>query len=461
MKKLIILMLFILSLAYCYADNNYYIIHFYEPYGRAPTDTLEYLFYDDGLIKQITYYDLHEECDYYNWEKIKKNLKILRQYKIIRSDKIINSVLVENNNETIEKRIEKKDDDTFIIDYKSRFSSDVLSYNVNFKKYENLITNNYMHFVSEESYLIDNTILMMINIPSNKKFAPEKQKLVYDGENVYRITTNHPYGEDTTTVTFISDYIPFTYENSVLNFEINNMTSMPVTLCSVPTIPPASVLYKDYQNSTKTLLWERDTKTIKLDSNANLYNLINSDFGLEKYADKNNTKILLLKNENITVLYNKEEVAPSFIGFKNKNQIISIDSINSSSSLKEGKIEYSAKNLLELKLKHPWVEAVKGDGIGEYIQFNKKNATGLYILNGFISLERFDLYEKNNRVEKITVSGITSKAEKEVLLLDTAKPQYIDLSDFTNNEEIKLEIKSVYKGTKYDDTCISGIILIK
>ena len=112
MKKLIILMLFILLFGYCYADNNYYIIHFYKPYGRSPTDTLEYLFYDDGLIKQITYYDLREECDYYNWEKIKKNLKILRQYKINRSDKVINSVLIENNSETIEKRIEKKDDGT-------------------------------------------------------------------------------------------------------------------------------------------------------------------------------------------------------------------------------------------------------------------------------------------------------------------------------------------------------------
>ena len=83
------------------------------------------------------------------------------------------------------------------------------------------------------------------------------------------------------------------------------------------------------------------------------------------------------------------------------------------------------------------------------------------MLNGFISLNRSDLYEKNNRVEKITISGMTSKAKKEVLLLDTAKPQYIDLSDFSNNEEIKLVIQSVYKGSKYDDTCIAGIILMQ
>ena len=56
---------------------------------------------------------------------------------------------------------------------------------------------------------------------------------------------------------------------------------------------------------------------------------------------------------------------------------------------------------------------------------------------------------------------MTSKAKKEVLLLDTAKPQYIDLSDFSNNEEIKLEIQSVYKGIKYDDTCLAGVILVK
>ena len=461
MKKKSLIILFFVSIIAnsIFSENNYYLVSFYKAYGKEETYTKEFKFYDDGLIKQITHYDIRKECDYYNWENIKKNSNVIRQYKIKREEKKIEVILNENGSEKIVSTLTNINNNEWLVDNQKQYNTSQSKINFVDRKHD--ITNETILVPGVKAYLVDNNLYRLISygIGYGGKEYIEEQKVSFDGNKIYRVATNHDYGEECFTINYISDFIPFTKEAALLNQCIGEFFILEEVFYSVPTISPSSALYKDYQNSTKTLLWERDKKTIKL--NSNLYNLFDTDFGLEKYTDKNNTELLLLKNENIAILYDKEESVPSFTGIKNNNKILPIDKIKSSSSLKEGKIEYSAENLKSLKLKHPWVEGVKGDGIGEYIQFNKKDASGLFMLNGFISLNRSDLYEKNNRIEKITISGMTSKAKKEVLLLDTAKPQYIDLSDFLNNEEIKLEIQSVYKGTKYDDTCIAGIILIR
>ena len=100
-------------------------------------------------------------------------------------------------------------------------------------------------------------------------------------------------------------------------------------------------------------------------------------------------------------------------------------------------------------------------GVDEYFQFNKSDASGFYILNGFVSFSRPDLFEKNNRVEKVSISGLSSQKTVDVVLIDTAKPQYINLSEFKDDEIIRITIKSVYNGSKYNDTCVSGIMLVK
>lgn len=461
MKKKSLIILFFVSIIAnsIFSENNYYLVSFYKAYGKEETYTKEFKFYDDGLIKQITHYDIRKECDYYNWENIKKNSNVIRQYKIKREEKKIEVILNENGSEKIVSTLTNINNNEWLVDNQKQYNTSQSKINFVDRKHD--ITNETILVPGVKAYLVDNNLYRLISygIGYGGKEYIEEQKVSFDGNKIYRVATNHDYGEECFTINYISDFIPFTKEAALLNQCIGEFFILEEVFYSVPTISPSSALYKDYQNSTKTLLWERDKKTIKL--NSNLYNLFDTDFGLEKYTDKNNTELLLLKNENIAILYDKEESVPSFTGIKNNNKILPIDKIKSSSSLKEGKIEYSAENLKSLKLKHPWVEGVKGDGIGEYIQFNKKDASGLFMLNGFISLNRSDLYEKNNRIEKITISGMTSKAKKEVLLLDTAKPQYIDLSDFSNNEEIKLVIQSVYKGTKYDDTCIAGIILIR
>lgn len=127
------------------------------------------------------------------------------------------------------------------------------------------------------------------------------------------------------------------------------------------------------------------------------------------------------------------------------------------SELVEKDKEYSVNNLCNLAVDTPWVEAVKGDGIGEgftLINDHNKKFTTLLIMNGYISYEKPYLYKQNNRVKKIKVTGLKSKKSQVIDILDTPHPQTVDISFISAFDDIRVEIVDVYKGTKYDDTCL-------
>ncbi len=106
----------------------------------------------------------------------------------------------------------------------------------------------------------------------------------------------------------------------------------------------------------------------------------------------------------------------------------------------------------------PWVEGKLDDGIDEYIEFDVKkkgnNNQVLIILNGYVNPEKKNLFRENNRI-------------KSALLIcdnkDSFTINFNDVVEFTEielpkeYEHFKLIIKEVFKGTKYSDTCITGI----
>ena len=79
-------------------------------------------------------------------------------------------------------------------------------------------------------------------------------------------------------------------------------------------------------------------------------------------------------------------------------------------------------------------------------------------MNGYVDFFRTDLYKKNNRVKKIQIESMDSeeKYNFDYILEDTPNFQEIQLPRYT--KKIKITILDVYKGTDYDDTCISGIM---
>lgn len=104
----------------------------------------------------------------------------------------------------------------------------------------------------------------------------------------------------------------------------------------------------------------------------------------------------------------------------------------------------------------PWVEGAKGYGIGESITAKfSKQIYSFSILNGYVDPLHPDYYKKNSRVKKLKVTDV----EKNLVY-------YFDLEDVVIEQRfclkepaqiLKFEIADVYKGEKYQDTCITGL----
>lgn len=429
MKKI---MFFFMSFIFCYlyAENNNFILRLYYPYGKDIRYTEEFKFYDDGLVKQIIHYDLGTKVDYYNWNNIKKDFKILRRFFIDRTEDNINIIKEENGTKKVISSFKRTEKNSWNFYYRSD-TNDYFTVVIDAPSIK--ISHDYVSFGGETSNLVNNTL---VKISAKTNNSDEVYTLEYDGKKQYKLTTNHSYGEDCSTIMFISDYIEFEKEAAILNYHIQNFA--PHVFFTIPTIP-----------KTKSM----NSSTVNKKSSP-------EDFGYNYYSLEKQ-KYLCLKSEDLNLLYMNDDSLPKISGLPVNCDVIPITNIHASSTLKEGIIEYSANNIATLALHKPWVEGVKGNGIDEYIQFDKSNASGFYILNGFVSFSRPDLYEKNNRVEKVSISGLSSKKTVDVVLIDTAKPQYIDLLEFKEDEVIRITIKSVYKGSKYNDTCVSGIMLVK
>lgn len=448
MKKLTFLIILLLS--YYGFSNDYLYVERYRPYSRESTYFEEFFFYDDGLIKQINRYSIKDGIDFYNWNSDKKKLTLLESFLIERTNsEIIEYHLKGDVRETIKRfkkmsastwervRIEDNEEDKDIIELTEEDSTNI--HNSHLK-------------LGDNCYLVNNTLQRMFNYSVKMEYTVE-----FDNKNVYTIKTNYPYGEEDSITCFVSGNIPFTKESAFINFYlIASSNAFDTVFFSVPTIPKAETTYHNgnstfYYSEDKFML---DKTTINIQNKQNYY-------GVEYYYDTNNNKYLVLKSEDCLLFYNKEQTPPIFCGLSNQKNIIGHYSINASSFLKEETISYLPYNLVNIKLKEPWVEGKNGDGEGEFITINKGDASGMYLVNGFISLDRPDLYEKNNRIERFEIEGLSSKNKSDELLLDTSKPQYFDLSMFSKDKEIRITIKSVYKGTLYEDTCLAGVILIK
>ena len=130
----------------------------------------------------------------------------------------------------------------------------------------------------------------------------------------------------------------------------------------------------------------------------------------------------------------------------------------------DGKYLYPPINILDGDFNSTWCEADKnGSGIGESItvEFNEPVSFDEFqIVNGFASK---DYYKKNNRVKSIVLTQVAKKhfQQKEYTLEDD-KPdwQSIKFALPQTAQTITIKITGVYKGTKYDDTCLDDIRLL-
>lgn len=155
-----------------------------------------------------------------------------------------------------------------------------------------------------------------------------------------------------------------------------------------------------------------------------------------------------------------------------------IEKIESSSSLREKvnnqEITYKAENVIGKlyavkslqegfymcydSIIPPWVEGVPGYGIGEWLDVTfKYESDQIQILNGYVDFEHKDYYKKNSRVKTVLIESESPAFSQEFELADLVQYTVLNLPAKTNH--IKIIIKDVYPGTRYDDTCISSILV--
>jgi len=117
---------------------------------------------------------------------------------------------------------------------------------------------------------------------------------------------------------------------------------------------------------------------------------------------------------------------------------------------------YAADNLFDKSLHTAWVEGAKVEGIGEWvlIKFDySKKIEDIGIFNGYQKSAR--LFEDNNRVRELEIS-VSDGSKKVVTLQDVKDVEWIPLNK--RIQWIKFKIVSVYRGGKYNDTCLTEII---
>ena len=149
---------------------------------------------------------------------------------------------------------------------------------------------------------------------------------------------------------------------------------------------------------------------------------------------------------------------------------------------------YEAKTSFDGNLLNGWVEGVKGDGIGEWIEFTiSKNVLGPFATNGLrrfggsLKSEYYDeeesvyktihgtnsSWESNNRVKSMLLSSegkniAELQFEDKCLELLTTPADWIWQSAVKNPQLLKagtyrMTINSVYKGKKWDDTVLGEV----
>ena len=178
---------------------------------------------------------------------------------------------------------------------------------------------------------------------------------------------------------------------------------------------------------------------------------------------------LIIYNNNLCYLYKNDDYM-HFQGFRITNAMpgegcASVDrdyiQIKSSSHLIENGVIYSTENLNE-KLGICWAEGVPGYGINEKLSIETEGYPGvnsIHISIGYVSYNRSYLYDENSRPKRIELT-VENKYSIIIDLDDTSNFQTIALPETLNrNEILELKIIEVYRGTKYEDTCINMILL--
>jgi hypothetical protein len=104
----------------------------------------------------------------------------------------------------------------------------------------------------------------------------------------------------------------------------------------------------------------------------------------------------------------------------------------------------------------PWVEGSQGNGVGESLSISfYEEQEGFMILNGFFNRQNLRLYLENNRVKEFRIT-YPDGTISEHLIVDSLGFHNIFFTQAA--QDIVITITSIYEGTRFNDTAISGLL---
>ena len=180
----------------------------------------------------------------------------------------------------------------------------------------------------------------------------------------------------------------------------------------------------------------------------------------EGYAD-----ILFKKNSD-------SKYGATLVYGRYRKDSIKVSSVETSSELAASKGKtYSGKNLIDGDYKTVWCEGAKGDGAGETITLKldkKQLVSGIQICNGYTA--SYDLYNSNGVLTDVSIDfGNGKKVDDKINgyanASDTAEVlaesnfNVIELDEPVETDTITIKITGAKKGAKYDDTCVSEVVV--
>ena len=134
----------------------------------------------------------------------------------------------------------------------------------------------------------------------------------------------------------------------------------------------------------------------------------------------------------------------------------------------QGKYSYDVTNIHDLDYSSAWVEGVPGQGIGQWVEYtlpaNNPRITQICVVNGLVVTRK--AWTENSRVKDLEVT-LNGRPLALLHLSDVYAEQWFDVPTIGYSDRdhldgleplvIRFTIRSVYPGTKYEDTAITEI----
>ena len=135
---------------------------------------------------------------------------------------------------------------------------------------------------------------------------------------------------------------------------------------------------------------------------------------------------------------------------------LSVKDASASSVISQEGTDNGAGKAVDGNEKTSWQEGVAGDGIGESLHFElEKSYNVKYMSFQLGNWNSWEYFDGNNRPKEleITVGDVT-----QTITFPDGKTEYwVEFSGECPASEIEVVIRSVYKGSQWDDTCIAEI----